>query len=353
MTINYQVLEEYVNKLVVNHIPEAEIVSVIKDDTLLPKATGSSIIHISNQSITLLLLYACFAKDNKLFKRLLFYYYWTCRNLSELKIQTAAHCFQKMFETIKDKGDRMYGYAQSVQYNLLCFFVLGHEACHTCFSQNESFKQSSIDDAMLFLNDVFKDTSDLNNKIVEKITKQVMAEINGNRFSDEKEEYACDRLSIRFLMNKGLAGVEISEDQYKDISQQLLDMTMMLQYDNNMQRLREGVFKWSSYKTYMSGHLRLSVFRIANVAYTLQEVLEERNVDISPLLRESILKGQKSLSGLRTFNLLDLGGAIGTDEDICEDFDKIAFMKEHLNQISDYINSLLLGEDLSIYENME
>ena len=130
-------------------------------------------------------------------------------------------------------------------------------------------------------------------------------------------------------------------------------MTMMLQYDNNMQRLREGVFKWSSYKTYMSGHLRLSVFRIANVAYTLQEVLEERNVDISPLLRESILKGQKSLSGLRTFNLLDLGGAIGTDEDICEDFDKIAFMKEHLNQISDYINSLLLGEDLSIYENME
>ena len=206
---------------------------------------------------------------------------------------------------------------------------------------------------MLFLNDVFKDTSDLNNKIIEKITKQVMAEINGNRFSDEKEEYACDILSIRFLMNKGLAGVEISEDQYKDISQQLLDMTMMLQYDNNMQRLREGVFKWSSYKTYMSGHLRLSVFRIANVAYTLQEVLEERNVDISSLLRESILKGQKSLSGLRTFNLLDLGGAIGTDEDICEDFDKIAFMKEHLNQTSDYINSLLLGEDLSIYENME
>lgn len=350
MTINYQVLEEYVNRIVSENIPDADKVSIVKDDTLLPKATESSIIHISSQSSTLLLLYACFARNSKLFKSLLFYYYWTCRNFLELKINTATYCFLKMLEVIQNKSDKIYGYAQTIQFNVLYLFILGHEAYHSCFSRNESLKQSSINDAISFFTDVMKEGSNHNNMFAEKIIEYTMNEIQCNRNSDEKEEYACDRQSIKYLMNHELSGVDLTEVQYKEIAQQLLDMTMMLQYDNNMQRLREWAFKWNSYKTYLSGHIRFSVFRIVNVANTLQEILQDKCDNISPMFREAIYKGEKILSGLMTFNLLDLSGAIGTDEDICENLDEIAFVKEQLYRTSEYLNSILLGEDLSIYD---
>lgn len=343
MTINYQELEKYVNLINSSHSAIKGGISIVRDQSLLPKAVGDSEIHISDNSITLLLLYSCFAKDCKLFRDVLFYFYWACANITRYKLQATVYCLKKMEEIILNRESDMYGIAQSIPLDVIVRYVIGHEAIHNCFYRDKNIKNLELDKSSRFLSEVNDDIMQTKNVVLKLLFKHLVKEMNDEHIiSDEKEEYACDRLSLKFLYEHVLRK-DLSEDDHKNLILQLMTATMMLQYDNNMTSLNEGVFNRRIYLAYISKHIRLGVLRVANVAYTLQDIYNY-DIEIDKYIKTVNNQGQKIISGFSLFNIASIGYCLSDEMPSFDNLEYYKTLKNELDNVSNYLNHILFGE---------
>lgn len=342
MTLNIDVLEEYVNGFVRSNTSLTSKLTIERSSRiLLLDNKGGNCIYIGEPAITLMLLFSCFAKDSRLFRKTLFFFYWTYKNLIQYKLEGAVRCCLALSKEVGKKAHQIYGYAQQFQNDLLIFYLVGHEAAHLCFADDKNYREKAISEVL----SIFDDVKEMSDSFPRSIQRQLINDsIKGFSIDALSEEFACDRESIKFLYRTFVDSSDLSSDALQETLRQIMDMTMMFQYDVNMSELQVFNLKKARFNHYLSNHIGKGVLRSVNAAFTLRDLSGYGELSRS-FFEDSVRKQQKTLSGYLTFNIFDVGIAVRS-EDVCFDLDKINELSSTLSEVNDYLSRLLLGESL-------
>lgn len=343
MTLNFDNLEEYINRFVRINTSKTDVRLSIETSSqvLLLDNKGGTSVCIGDASIPLMLLFSCFAHDSRLFRKILFFYYWAQKNLLQYKLESAAQCCLALCKELDKKAPQIYGYARQFQNDLLVFYLIGHEAAHICFALDSDYREKAISEVLA----IFEDVKEMSTKFPRKIQRALLSEtVEGFSIYALAEEYACDRESIKFLYRNFIKPSDLNQETLKEVLRQIMDMTMMFQYDINMTELQVFNLKKARFKHYLSNHIGKGVMRSANAAMTLSELSKQHELSMS-FFQDCVSKQQQTLSGFLTFNIFDVGVAVRSDE-LCYDPEKLSDFASNLSDITDYISKLLLGEAL-------
>lgn len=343
MEFKKNIIEDYVNSFAADCASMNNRISVTFDDNkLLLDNNCKDTIYIGKYAYSLQLLYSGFANNKNLFKRILFFYYWGLKNFHMRRLGNSAFCFQKFLSVLTKKQHKIYGYAQQFYNNLLFNYMIGHECAHICFAWNSEYKKKCIDEVI----GIFDSYDEVINENKNNIYSKIYTDIQQNNSIDvHAEEFACDRESIKYLIRYISKNSEIQHDELIALLMQILNLTMMFQYDVNMNSLIEfDVFNKNSYNKYLRKHIGIGVLRLANVTLLLQDLIPEE--DIAKYFTDANKQLQKQLSGIGIFRITDIGMAIN-DEEIELDENVVSGFREDIDKFSNILCSLLQGEDIS------
>lgn len=361
MEIRYDLISDFLNQISIVHT-DVPISVKESEEIIMPQWNNDSVI-IGRYSFTLSLLEACFANKCKLFSKPLFYYFWACKNSILGNVQNASNCIRLLCKAVDRRHYWIYGYAEGLPTHLLLNFVLGHEAIHHCFAHNLEYKKAAMDEISFFINDTYKDAFH-DNKEIRDLMKPSLNEFNkGNSVS--VEECACDRESLKYIYNAFIKNANLNSESYCFIMNQLLNMASMLQYEVAMEnaskyklRIADLIKRSGPMKQYVKIHTQKELFRLASAAITLQELSENTDIEynVAPAFNKAIKQKYKTMSMLWNFGLYNIGTSIETtskERMIAEAENALAFAESNeaevrsvMAKITDYLNSLLLGEEL-------
>lgn len=338
MTVDYEVIEKYVNTFAERYLPEGKRINVkTSDEILLMNCNSLDEIQIGDNAITLILLYSCLASDCKTFREVVFFYYWMNRNWQLNRLEGAFFCWLKLIKILDKNHQKIYGYAQQFYNDVLLLYIVGHEATHICFAQNPTFRDKSKSDVLSIHNTLIEAGKESYGNRVKRQYQNASKSIS---IEAVEEEFACDRESIKYIYSK-LKDSNIDSTTLKKVMLQICDMTVMFQYDVYMEELQSFSLKKAWFRQYRNNHLGKGVLRLANAQLLIMDLLPDE--DLRNYFIMSIKRQQKLLSSLGAINIFDVQYATQYIE---IDFDESHHrqLKAKIDELSSYINSLLLGE---------
>lgn len=341
MTVNYSAIEDYVNGFAVSHLPNGTRLRVQPNDmVLLLENNSTDVIWIGDNAVSMILLYSSIAQDRKLFRDILFFYYWSNKNWQLRRLRGAALCLHKLIGIIDKKVNRIGGYAQQFYNDILLLYMAGHEAAHICFAQDADYKKTAIEEVISIFDSLKEVEKSVKNKVIKRAYHDVSQNISIYAIA---EELACDRESISYIFNRLKDAEGVDGETLKVIMLQILNMTIMFQYDVMMNELMTFNFKRLSYLQYIRNYIGMGELRLFSAARVIDNLLPYE--PMSQHYQNAHKEMQRLLSSYGIINVRNVSYATGYTE-LCVEEEPVHDIKDSIDYLTQFLNALLLGEEL-------
>lgn len=337
-----EALESYSSSILTNCLGETKKVQIDLSERVLLFATsetGENHIDMGRYASSLMLLFSCYTLNKKLFQRTLYLYYWASKSIVERKIGKCVFFLTKLREELCSKIDKMQWYAKTIHLDLLLYFVIGHETFHLIYKHNSGLKQDAIQDIDLFLNDMIENRIK-SNRIADRLLNESLEAL----LKDDacKEELACDKNSILFMSKHVLSSRTDDEQSFETICQQLMDMQIMLLYnDINASDLRRDV-RISNIRSFILSQHYL-VTRLWITALTLQEI-ETADLNLYSCLNRANNSYTNLYSRKLRIKFKEYGFSNSNELGQLTENDLLIRYRQQMGLIADLIFNMLVGE---------